>query len=103
MNWIKKETGELLFISSFFTSSVKFSEFDAGNVILFQIKVFSRNIKETMLWYFIKVNARPSFTPLRIIRQIKEIHQKSKEKIPYSDSFVSFKPPCSMQSHTNTL
>ena len=53
---------QILFISSFSTSSTKFSEFDAGNVILFQVKIFGRNIKETMLArYFIKVTARPSF------------------------------------------
>ena len=50
-----------LFINSFFTSPAKFSELDAGNVILFQIKVFCRNIKETTLArHFIKVTARPS-------------------------------------------
>ena len=38
----------------------------AGNLILFQIKVNARNIKETTLArYFIKVTARPSFTRLR--------------------------------------
>ena len=36
---------------------------DATNVILFQIKVSARNIKEsTLRRYFIKVTARPSFT-----------------------------------------
>ena len=62
-------------ISSFFNSSAKFSKFDAGNVILFQIKIFGRNIKETTLGkYFIKVTARPSFTRLRVIRRINRIH-----------------------------
>ena len=37
---------EMLLIRSFFTSSAKFKEFDAGNVILFEIKVIGRNIKE---------------------------------------------------------
>ena len=37
------------FISSFFTSSAKFSKIDGGNVILFQIKDFGINIKETTL------------------------------------------------------
>ena len=57
--------------SSFAISSAKFSEFDAGNVILCQIKVFARNIKETTLArYLIKVTARPSFTRLGVIRRI---------------------------------
>ena len=47
---------EKLFISSLSTSSAKLYEFDAGNVVLFQIKVFGRNIKETtLIGYFIKV------------------------------------------------
>ena len=59
---------EILFISLFTTSSGRFNKFNAGNVILFQIKLFDRNIKETMLErYFIKVTARPSFTQLRVI------------------------------------
>ena len=42
--------------------------FYAGNVVLFQIKVNARNIKKaTLARYFIKVTARPSFTPLRDI------------------------------------
>ena len=49
-------------MNSFSTSSAKFSEFDAGNVILFQIKVFGRNIKETTLAkYFLKLTVWPSF------------------------------------------
>ena len=57
------------------TSSAKFNKFDAGKVILFQIKVFAGNIKETMLGkYFIKVTARPSFTQLRVIRRINRVH-----------------------------
>ena len=36
----------MLFIGSFTTSSARFSRFDDGNVILFQIIVFARNIKE---------------------------------------------------------
>ena len=39
----------ILFISSFTTSSARFSEFDAGNVVLFLIKVFGRKKKETTL------------------------------------------------------
>ena len=47
----------------------KFSDFDVGNVILFQIKVFGKYNKETTLArYFIKVTARLSFTRLRVIR-----------------------------------
>ena len=57
-------------MSSFSISSVKFSQFDAGNVILLKIKVFGRNIKETSpARYFLKVTARPSFARLRVIRQ----------------------------------
>ena len=56
---------EILFISSFSTSSANFSEYDAGNVILFQIKVFSRNIKKTTLArHLMKVTSGPSFTRL---------------------------------------
>ena len=39
----------LLRDTSFATNSAKFSEFDSRNVTLFQINVFGRNIKETML------------------------------------------------------
>ena len=38
-----------LFIVSFITSSARFIEFYAGKVILFEIKVNARNIKETTL------------------------------------------------------
>ena len=62
-------------MSSFSTSSAKFRKFDDGNVILFQIKVFVRIVKETKLArHFIKVTVCPSFTQLRVIRQINEIH-----------------------------
>ena len=55
----------MLFIESF----TRFSEFYAGNVILFEIKVSARNIKETTLArYFIKVTVRPSFTRLGVIK-----------------------------------
>ena len=65
----------MLFIGSFTIISARFSKFDAGNVILFQIKVFGRNIKETTLArYFIKVTTRPSFTLLSVIRQINRVH-----------------------------
>ena len=66
---------EILFIRFLPTSSAKFSEFDSGNMILFQIKIYGRNIKETTLArYFIKVTARPSFTQLRVIRRINRVH-----------------------------
>ena len=56
---------EILLANPVTTSSVSFSEFDSRNTILFQIKVFGRNIKETTLArYFIKVTGRPSFTRL---------------------------------------
>ena len=66
----------MLFISSFSVSSGKFSELDAGNVVLFHVKFFGRNIKETTLArYFIKVTSRLSFTRLRVIKQKNKIHQ----------------------------
>ena len=66
---------EILFINSFSTSSTKFSKFNARILNLFQIKVFSRNIKETTLVKcFIKVTARPSFTRLRVIWGKNRIH-----------------------------
>ena len=72
----------LLFISSFPTISANFSKFGAGNIILFQIKVFLRNIEETMLArYFIKVSARSSFARLMVIRQKKKKKKKKKKKI----------------------
>ena len=62
-------------MGSFATRSARFSEFDAGNVGLFQIKVFTRNIKEiTLARYFIKVTAHPSFTQLKVVRQINRVH-----------------------------
>ena len=49
-------------LTLFSTSCARFSKFYARNVILFQIKVNTRNIKETTLArYFIKVTAHPSF------------------------------------------
>ena len=55
--------------------SERFNKFDVGKLILFQIKVFTRNIKETTLArYFIKVTARPSFRRLRVIRQINRVY-----------------------------
>ena len=67
VNWIQKglivKFLETLFASSFCTNSVKFREFDTRNLILFQIKVFGVNIKETTLAkYFMKVTLHPSFT-----------------------------------------
>ena len=54
---------KILFVSSLTTGSAGFNEFDGGNMILFQIEVFGRNIKVTTLTrFFIKVTARPSFT-----------------------------------------
>ena len=53
---------EILLVSLFTTSSARFSEFDSRKIILFQIKVFGRNIKKTKLAkYFIKLTACPSF------------------------------------------
>ena len=58
MNWMEKRILviflEILFVSSFTTSSARFSKFDIRNVILFQIKFFGRNIKETTLARYFK-------------------------------------------------
>ena len=52
---------EIILISLFTTSAARFNEFDARNVVLFQIKVFGRHIKEAMLArYFRKITVRPS-------------------------------------------
>ena len=65
----------ILFRGSFCTSSAKLEKFDAGNVILFQIKVFAKNIKETTLArFFKKVTVRPSLTQTRAIRRTNRIH-----------------------------
>ena len=73
---------EILFISSFFTNSARFIEFDTGNVILFQVKVFGRNIKEITLGkYFIKVTARPSFSSLRVLRRINPVGTRPKMNV----------------------
>ena len=54
----------MLFISPFSTTA-RFSKFDIRNVILFQIKVFGKSIKETtVVRYFIKVTVRLSFALL---------------------------------------
>ena len=48
----------------------KFSKFDSRYVILFQIKVFGRNIKgATLTRYFVNVTASPSYTWLRVIME----------------------------------
>ena len=66
---------EIFFVSSVTTISAIFSEFDRRNVILFQVKVFDRNIKEpTLSRCFIKVTARPSFMQLRVTRRINRVH-----------------------------
>ena len=80
----------MLFVNSFTTSCTIIREFDNRRVILFQIKVFAGDIKETMLaTYISKVTARPSFTRLRLIRRKNRIHQISKLKRSYKDSVVS--------------
>ena len=51
------------YFSRYSSSPVSFSEFDAGNAMLFQIEVVGRKIKETTLVrHFIKVTGHPSFT-----------------------------------------
>ena len=57
-------------------------------MILFEIKVFGRNIKETTVArYLIKVTAHPSFEQLRVIRRVHRVIWR----ISYKDSVVS--PP----------
>ena len=73
------------------------SKFDAGNVILFQIKVFGRNINATALSrYLIKVTARSSSTRLRVLGQ--SLNTKI-ENVLQRFSYISFffKSPCSIQ------
>ena len=63
------------FLSSFSTSSEKFSKFDTSNVTFFQVKVLGKNIKGNMLVkYFTKVAARFGFTRLRVIKRINIAH-----------------------------
>ena len=53
---------EINFFVSFTNSFGRFSEFGIENIILFQIKVFCRKIKEnTLARYFMKVTARLTF------------------------------------------
>ena len=60
---------QILCIGSFSTSSARFIKFNVGKLILFQIKVFARNIKKTTLArYFIKVTVRPGLRRLTVIR-----------------------------------
>ena len=55
-------------LSSFATSSGKFNKFGASNLIIFQVKVFGKNIKGTTpVKYFIKVTACLSFMRLKPI------------------------------------
>ena len=43
--------------------------------MLFQIKVFARNIIEaTLARYFIKATARPKLARFRVIRRINKVH-----------------------------
>ena len=52
---------EIAFFSCVTTSRASFSEFDARNAILFQIKVFGRKLKViTLSRSFIKLNTCPS-------------------------------------------
>ena len=79
---------EILFVGTFTTSSTRFTKFDSQRVILFQIKVFGRIIKQTTLArYLIKVTVRPSFTQLRVIRRINRIPLNV--KISFENSVLS--------------
>ena len=87
---------EMLFVSSFTTSSARLNEFDSWNKILFKIKVFNRNIKEiTLMRCFIKVTARSSFTRLRAIRWINRAHYHNENILErFTCISLLFKPPC---------
>ena len=51
-------------------------------MILFQFKVFGRNIVEAVLArYFIKVILRPSFVQLRVIRRMNSLRMASSSNI----------------------
>ena len=51
-------------------------------MILFQFKVFGRNIVEAVLArYFIKVILRPSFAQLRVIRRMNSLRMASSSNI----------------------
>ena len=53
---------QIVSLSSFFTGFGRFKEFDTENVVLFAIKVFGRESKETApVRHFIKVTTRASF------------------------------------------
>ena len=81
---------EILFISSFSAGSAKFSQADAGNVVLFQIKDFGKYIKETTpARYFIEVTVCPMFTLLRVIRRKNRTHWILKWKMCYKDLVLS--------------
>ena len=57
-----------VFFNSFTSSSGRFSEFNAENTILFQIKVFGKITEEILLErYLLKVTMQCSCTQLRII------------------------------------
>ena len=80
---------KILFVSSFATSSASFSKLDS-RMFLFQIKVFGRNIRETTQpRYFIKVTACPSFTQLRVIRQINQNQNGKCYKDPAVSPYLS--------------
>ena len=67
--------GDTLFSSFFTINSGRFSEYDAWNAILFQMKFSDREGKEAMLVkYNIKETWPLSFRQERIIRRIKEFH-----------------------------
>ena len=80
---------EVVFFNLLTTSSGRFSEFDYGNAILFQIKVFSNKIKETtLLRYFVKATAHPSFYAVKV----NELRYKYCQLTPqFFNLFISFK------------
>ena len=64
---------ERLFISSLSISSARFSEFDAENMVLLEIKVFG------LASYLIKVTAHPSFKRLLNIKLLYIIKYKNRK------------------------
>ena len=70
---------ESLFVISFITSSGRFRELDSRNVILFHIKIFDRNVKETpLVRCFIKVTTRLTRCFIKVTTQLRVIRRKNR-------------------------
>ena len=86
----------MLFRGSFSTGSAKFNKFDARDVILFQTKVFARNIKETtpatisdknygkkMLFEQFRL-----FTPFPLLTMLKNNEQNLRQVILWAPNII---------------